>query len=162
MAKETKIVYSDNDRAIVNALKGTEGLTLSEMNANGLEIKPGHIVSAMKKGLIAKIGEREVMRPAKRKVSTYVFVTADALTNGDKAFNYTDNERKVLSAAGSIEGEFTLAELATAMGLEKLSSGSINGLVKKGNISKGEQREVIYDSKTTVGVYGFVADIPNE
>ena len=29
--KQTKIVYTDNDRAIVTALKGTEGLTLAEL-----------------------------------------------------------------------------------------------------------------------------------
>ena len=47
------------------------------------------------------------------------------------------------------------------MGLEKLSSGRINGLVnKKGNIAKGEKITVPTFTKTTVNVYGFVKDIP--
>lgn len=161
MAKEKTIVYTDNDRAIVNALKGTEGLTLSELNATGLELKSGHIVSAMKKGLIETIGEKEVIRPTTRKVSTYNFVDADVhMGENGKAFNYTDNEKHVLEVAGGIESPFTLAKLAEAMGVEKLSSGSINGLVKKGNITKGEMVEVPAESKSNVKVYGFVKDIP--
>lgn len=163
MAKEKTIVYTDNDRAIVSALKGSEGLTLAELKeATGIDLKSGHIVSAMKKNLIASIGEREVIRPTTRKVSTYNFVTADVLVGeNDKAFNYTDNEKHVLEVAGGIESPFTLADLAKAMGVEKLSSGSINGLVKKGNITKGDMVEVPAESKSTVKVYGFVADIPN-
>lgn len=162
MSKEAKpVVYNDNDRAIVSALKGTEGLTLAEINeATGLHLVSGNIVSAMKKGLIGPVGEKEIARPTKRTVSTYIFQDADARMNGDKPFNYTENEKNVLAAAASIEGEFTLSDLAAAMGLEKLSSGSINGLVKKGNIAKGEGREVEGTSKSTVKIYGFLKDIP--
>lgn len=164
MSEKKPIVYNDNDRAIVNSLKGTEGLTITEINeATGLELKPGNIVAAMRKGLIAAIGEKEITRPTTRTVSTYSYVDSEVHTaeNG-KTFNYTENEKNVLSAASSIEGEFTLAELATAMGLEKLSSGSINGLVKKGNIVKGAGREVEGFSKSTVKIYGFVKDVPED
>ena len=161
MPKSNKPVYTENDRAIVNALKGTDGMTLAEINATGLEIKSGHIVSAMKKGLIASIGEREVTRPSTRKVSTYNFVTADAqVRENGKPFDYTEGESKVLAAAANIDSPFTLADLAKAMGVEKLSSGSINSLVRKGNITKGDQVEVPAIAKSTVKVYGFVADIP--
>ena len=162
MAKQT--VFTQTDKAIVDALKGAaDGLTLAELNeATGIEIKSGHVVGASKKGLIEVIGEREVTRPAKRKVATYVFVTADALSNAEgKAFNYTDNEKALLASASGIEGEFTLAELAVAMNKERLTSGSINGLVKKGNIAKGENdRTVDTFAKSSVNVYGFVKDIP--
>ena len=164
MSTDKKITYSDNERAIVAALKNApEGMTLAQLiEATGLDIKPGHMVSAAKKGLIASIGDMDITRPAKRKVSTYVFVTADVLKNEkDKEFNYTDNERNVLAAASQLDGEFTLAELASAMGVEKLSSGSINGLVKKGNIRKGDtEREIVAEAKAKVKVYGFKADIP--
>jgi hypothetical protein len=162
MAKQT--VFTKTDKSIVEALKGAvEGLTLSELNeATGIEIKSGHVVGAVKKGLIEAIGEREVTRPAKRKVATYVFVTADALSNAEgKAFNYTDNEKALLAVAATMEGDFTLAELAVAMNKERLTSGSINGLVKKGNIAKGENdRTVDTFAKSSVNVYGFVKDIP--
>lgn len=162
MSEKKPIVYNDNDRAIVNSLKGTDGLTIAEINAaTGLELKPGNIVAAMRKGLIAAIGEREITRPTTRTVSTYNYVDSDThIAENGKAFNYTDNEKNVLSFAANMEGEFTLAELAAAMGLEKLSSGSINGLVKKGNITKGEGREVESLAKSTVKVYGFVKDVP--
>lgn len=162
MAKQT--VFTKVDKAIVEALKVTpEGLTLAELNeATGLEVKSGHVVGATKKGLIEVIGEREIQRPAKRKASTYVFVTADALSNAEgKAFNYTDNEKVLLAAASGIEGNFTLAELAIVMNKERLTSGSINGLVKKGNITKGENdRTIDVMTKVSVNVYGFVKDIP--
>ena len=162
MAKQT--VFTKTDKAIVEALKGAaEGLTLAELNeATGLEIKSGNVVGATKKGLIEPVGEKEIQRPGKRKVSTYVFVTADALSNAEgKAFNYTDNEKALLAAAATIEGDFTLAELATVMNKERLTSGSINGLVKKGNITKGEaDRTIDVMVKSSVNVYGFVKDLP--
>ena len=149
MSNTKPVTYNDNDRAIVNALKGTEGLTLTEIN----EATDGKFVSG-------NIGEKEVNRPSKRTVSTYTFVTSDELTNGDKPFNYTDNEKNVLAYASTLEGEFTLADLAKAMGVDKLSSGSINGLVKKGNIAKGAGREIEGFTKSVVKVYGFVKDVP--
>lgn len=157
------INYTANDRAIVDALKNApEGLTLAGLvAATGLELKPGNIVSAMRKGLIEAIGEVEVLKDSTRKVSTYNFVTADVLTNEGKPFNYTDGEKEVLTAAAGIDSPFTLAELATAMNLEKIGSGRINGLVRKGNITKGEMVDVPCTVKSTVNVYGFVKDIPD-
>ena len=78
MPKTAKpVTYNDNDRAIVNALKGTEGLTLTEINeATGLSLVSGNIVSAMKKCLIAASVEKEVERPVIRPVSTYAYVTS--------------------------------------------------------------------------------------
>lgn len=162
MAKQT--VFTQTDRAIVNALKGApEGLTLAELNeVTGMEIKSGHLVGAIKKGLAEAIGEREIQRPAKRKVATYVFVTADALSNAEgKGYNYTDNEKALLAVAKNFTEPFTLAELAAAMNKERMTSGSINGLVKKGNIAKGENdRTIDTFAKTSVNVYGFVKDLP--
>lgn len=157
------VTYSERDVAIVNALKNApEGLTLAGLcEATGMEIKPGHITGAKRKGLIETIGEVEVIKEGKRKVSTYNFVTAEVLNKEDgKPHNYTDNEKAVLTVAAGIDSPFTLADLATAMGLDKLSSGRINGLVGKGNISKGEMVEVPCSTKSSVNVYGFVADIP--
>lgn len=157
------ITYSQNDRAIVAALKGSEGMTLAQLIEGGLDIKPAHMTSALKKGLIAVSGKVDVFRDSTRKVGTYNFVTSDVLTaeNG-KSFNYTEGELGVLKAASGIESPFTLADLAEAMGVERLSSGSINGLVKKGNISKGEQIEVPCKTKSSVNVYVFANDIPED
>ena len=163
MPKTAKpVTYNDNDRAIVNALKGTEGLTLAEINeATGLSLVSGNIVSAMKKGLIVASGEREIERPVIRPVGTYRYVTDEVLMGANgKPFNYTDGEKVILAAAKGIDGEFTLSDLASAMGLEKVHSGSINGLVKKGNIEKAGSRDVESSTKTSVKVYSFVRDIP--
>ncbi len=160
--KEKVINYTDNDHAIVNALRGTDGLTLAELSdAAGIELKPGHVTSARKKGLIEVIGTREVLRPSVRKVFTYTLASVDPLMNADgKAFSYTEGEMEILKAAAGIDGAFTLADLADAMGRERVTSGSTNGLVRKGNLVKGEPREIMGASKSTVNVYGFVKDIP--
>ena len=162
MAKEKQINYTENDRAIVNALKGAEGpMTLAQINeATGLKLVAGNIVSAMRKGLIAKDGEVEVLKEGTRKVFTYNFVASEVMTKADgKPFNYTDGEQEILKAASEIDSPFTLETLSKKLG-RKVNSGSTNGLIKKGNITKGDQILVPCMTKSTVSVYAFAADIP--
>ena len=162
MAKEKKIVYTANDIAIVKALEAQPNQTLAQLNeSTGLKLVAGHIVGAMRKGLIAASGTVEVNKPATRKVNTYTFVTADPIANpnGKGNYNYTDGEAEVLKAAATFEGRFTLEELADVMKLEKLSSGRINGLVKKGNIAKGDQVELASIKVSTVNTYALCAGV---
>lgn len=160
---EKSINYTENDRAIVAALKGNEPMSLAEISeATGLNLVPGHIVAAMRKGLIAKAGEREVEKMGTRAVCSYEFVTADALKNAEgKEFNYTDSEKEILAAASEMESPFTLAKLSEVMG-RKITSGSTNGLIRKGNIAKGEKVDVETTVKTIVSTYQFVRDIDAE
>lgn len=160
MAKEKKIVYTANDIAIVKALEAQPNQTLAQLNeSTGLKLVAGHIVGAMRKGLIAPSGQVEVNKPATRKVNTYTFVTADPIVRLDGKgdhYNYTDGEAEVLKAAASFgDNRFTLEELAGVMKLEKLSSGRINGLVKKGNIAKGDQVELASIKVSTVNTYAL-------
>lgn len=167
MAKENKINYTDNDRAIVNALKGAESpMTLAQINEAidfklvNKKIVAGNIVSAMRKGLIAKAGEVDVEKEGTRKVYTYNFVSGEVMTKADgKPFNYTDGEKEILKAASEVDSPFTLETLSEKLG-RKVSSGSTNGLIKKGNITKGDQISVPCMVKSTVSTYAFVADIP--
>lgn len=162
MAKENKINYTDNDRAIVKALKGAEGpMTLAQLNeATGLKLVAGNIVSAMRKGLITKAGEIDVEKEGTRKVYTYNFVSGDVMTKADgNPFNYTDGEKEILKAASEVDSPFTLETLSKKLG-RKVSSGSTNGLIKKGNITKGDQISVPCMVKSTVSTYAFAADIP--
>ena len=86
-----KITFTSIDKAIVDALRNApDGLTLAEINAvSGVEVKPGHIVSAAKpaKNLVAVIGERTEYRPAKSKVSVYKFVTDEQLKTFDEKWD---------------------------------------------------------------------------
>lgn len=160
---DKKINYTENDRAIVNALKGaSDGMTLAEINeATGLNLQAGHIVSAKRKGLIEATGDRIVSKPSKRQVATYTFVTSDTQKreNG-KDYDYTEGEQAILKAAATIDGSFTLADLAKVMGVEKIASGQTNSLTNKGNLAKGEPVDVPCMTKSKVKVYAFVADIP--
>ena len=164
MTNTTKSInYTTQDRALVAILKNSEPMTLEELNAadnNLTAFSSGNLVSAMRKGLIAKDGEVDVLKEGTRKVYTYNFVTADPVMREDgKPFNYTDGEKEILAAASSIDSPFTLEALSDKLG-RKVSSGSTNGLIKKGNLTKGEQVSVPCMVKSTVSTYVFVADIP--
>ena len=162
MKKENKINYTENDKAIVNALKGAKSpMTLAQINeVTGLKLVAGNIVSAMRKGLIAKAGEVDVQKEGTRKVYTYNFVSSDVMTKADgKPFNYTDGEQEILKTASEIDSPFTLETLSKELG-RKVSSGSTNGLIKKGNLTKGNQISIPCMVKSTVSTYAFVADIP--
>lgn len=165
------VVFSERDVAIVNLLINAPegGLTLAEIsaeyNANKAPIEPvtpilpGHIVSLMKKGVVAPIGEKQITKMVNTKVSTYHFATAELMTDKNgKAFNYTDKEKALMPVLAKMADSFTLADLGNALGVEKLSSGSINGLVKKGNIVKGESIVVAKPRVTSVNVYGATAN----
>lgn len=162
-----KKVFSEKDRAIVAALKSTapEPLDMSMIAelVKPLTIVSGNIVSAMSKGLIVKAGETEMPCTVKREVFTYSFVTDEILKNEDgKEFNYTAGEKEILATAKENFGtdkSFILTHLAAAMGKDKLSSGSINGLVKKGNFVKGEKVQVYADSTRVVNVYALADDV---
>ena len=151
------VTYGDNDRKVAAALANGGEMTLAEINeATGLTLVAGNIVSMIKKHVIRTVGEREIVRESKGHVGTYSYAHSDL--GSKKAF--TDGEAEVLRIASSIEGSFTLAELATAMGLEKIGSGRINGLVKNGNLVKGEDREVIRYSKGVNKTYALDQGVP--
>ena len=75
-----------------------------------------------------------------------------------KTVNYTDTEKKIVEALASSDGALTLAELSERLGME-IKSGNINALVKKGNVEKSGEREIIVQAKRKVGEYSFVRGI---
>lgn len=172
MSKEKSIrtiKYNDTDRAIFDILKASDHpLTFNEINeaviASGREaIKIAHVTSAVKKGIVIKSGEVEVERPSNHKVTGYAFAGAEPNLDpkSGKEFNYTEGEKSILSAlaASNHEGNFTLAQLSEIVG-RKLTSGNINGLVRKGNLEKLDEKvEVTSISKGKVGTYTTAVDV---
>ena len=164
MAKEKTIMYTEKDKAIVKVLKENEdGLTLAEIAAaTGLDIKSGTVNSAVTKGLVDKVGTREVVRNGKRNVATYTLITDEVLNKADgKPANYTDNEKKLMAVLKGADAPMILAEIAEGMGVEKLSSGAVNGLVKKGNIAKAGEVTVTVPVKAEVTVYALAKELPS-
>lgn len=153
---EKKINYTATDRTITALLKDGAQLTLAEMNATGATLVSGHIVSAMKKGLIEVVGEKEIVKPAKRKVAVYTYIGTANLPEKTKL---TEKETELVAFMNTdgLESTFTLAGLATRLG-RKITSGNINGLVKKGVVKKSGETEVSTTRKSKVKVYGWVAD----
>lgn len=159
MSTQKPIVFNEKDRAVVAALAARpEGLTLAELReATGMELVAGNVSSMMKKQLIAPIGERTVEKEFESTVSTYTVITLEPTKTEKGTDNtYTDKQVEVLKACAAITSPFTLADLAVAMGVEKVAPGIITGLVKKGNLAKGEQRPVTRTRVSEVNIYGLV------
>ena len=154
MAEVKEIKYTDVDKAIVKALAGGASMTLAQLSeATGMDIKAGHVVAAMKKGLIEAAEEVEVIRPSKSKVKAYTYVT-DAL--GAKK-EFTDKAKEALNYASQMGEAFTIAELNERFGV-KVAPASITSLVKNGNLEAAGEREVIRNSKATVKAYKALVD----
>ena len=79
-------------------------------------------------------------------------------TMATKTVNYTDTEKKIVEALSTSERALTLAELSEKLGME-IKSGNINALVKKGNVEKTGEREIVVQAKRKVGEYSFVKSI---
>ena len=159
MSTPKPIVFNEKDRAVVAALAShPEGLTLAELReATGMELVAGNVSSMMKKQLIAPIGERTVEKEFESTVSTYTVITVEPTKTEKGTDNtYTDKQVEVLKVCGAIASPFALADLAVAMGVEKVAPGIITGLVKKGNLAKGEPRPVIRTRISEVNIYGLV------
>ena len=75
-----------------------------------------------------------------------------------KTVNYTDTEKKIVDALANADHALTLAELSEKLGME-MKSGNINALVKKGNVEKTGEREIVVQAKRKVGEYSFVKSI---
>lgn len=75
-----------------------------------------------------------------------------------KTVNYTDTEKKIVDALASADHALTLAELSEKLGME-IKSGNITALVKKGNVEKTGEREIVVQAKRKVGEYSFVKSI---
>ena len=150
------ITWNDAAKAIVKTLaESDKPLTLAEINAiSGVKVVAGNITSLVRQGVILNVGTTSVAVPSKRKVNTYVFITAEPQTNpaNGKICNYTDTERAILATIKDADAPMTLAQISEAMG-RTLISGNINGLVTKGNVSMAGEVEVPCMSKKKVSLY---------
>lgn len=155
-AKPKNIVWNDAAKAIVKTLaESDKPLTLAEINAiSGVKVVAGNITSLVRQGVILNVGTTSVAVPAKRKVGTYAFITAEPQTNpaNGKICNYTDTERAILATIKDADAPMTLAQISEAMG-RTLISGNINGLVTKGNVFMAGEVEVPCMSKKKVSQY---------
>jgi len=160
--KISKFTPNDNDRLIVSALKGTDGLTIAEVNEKlGSSLLPVHFNHAAKGGYIEKIGTREVLKARPREVGLYSYIDSH-IANDAKGnpCTYSESQNAILAAAAMIDGEFTLAQLAEAMGVEKVAPGSVTSLVNRGNLAKSENKAtVMSETKSEVAVWGYLKDV---
>lgn len=129
--------------AIVAALEGSDKpLSMKEIaEASGFDVKPGHLTSAIKQGLIIKAGDEEYVRPGIRKVGSYVL--------GEYDGELSEKEAATVEIAKGFAGSFTNTMLNEAAG-HKIVIGS---LVKKGIFVKDGEVEVPTTSKAKRALY---------
>lgn len=73
----------------------------------------------------------------------------------EKVVSYNERETAIVNfLEANSDRSFTLAELSDALGFA-VASGTIVSLMKKGNVIKGDDREVQYMATKTVGSYSF-------
>lgn len=160
--KSTRTV-NDNDRLIVDALRGVEGgLTLAQINEKtGADLKPAHITHAIGGGFIESCGEVEIEKVRTRPSALYTYAHSEpAMNKKGEPVEFSDMAKNILEVASKMDGEFSIADLAEALGVDKLANGYVTSLVKKGNLVKSENtRDVAYKAKSTNKVYCFVKDI---
>lgn len=145
-------VYVD---AIVAALTdAAEPLTIAAISEKaGMTIKAGHVVAALRKGLIVKADEEvEEVRPATKKVNTYKVgtVTIDAYTAEHPKVSFSDT---AIALANALSNEpATLDELSEKAGIT-FKSGNMVSLVSKGIAEKGDEKTIETTKKVKVGAY---------
>lgn len=164
--KEKKVIYNDNDRAIVAALSASDrALTLAELSeATGLNLKPGNITAARNKLLVIVAGEVEPERMGKRLVSTYTLISKDVNSDKNgKPYGYSETETAIMNALDGAESPMTLAEISEKIGAP-LTSGNINALVRnKGNVAMAGKIEVIVKVKPSpVKTYTVAEQLPED
>lgn len=145
MAKESKFTVNDNDRLIVSALKGSEPLTVAEINEKlGSSLLPIHFIHASNGGFIAKAGTREVTKYRKSPQTVYYFISAEHMgTNvkGEPA-NYSENQDAILAAAAKFDGDFLKSDLEEVLGMS-IAPGTVTPLVNRGNLGKREDKRIV-------------------
>lgn len=73
----------------------------------------------------------------------------------EKTVSYNERETAIMNfLSENADNSFTLAEISDAVGFP-VASGTIVSLMRKGNVLKGEDRNVEYTAVKTVGSYGF-------
>lgn len=145
-------VYVD---AIVAVLTdAAEPLTIAAISEKaGMEIKPGHIVAALRKKLIVKADEEvEEIRPDTKKVCTYKrgSLTVNAYTVEHPKVSFS--ETAVALANALTDEPATLDDLSKKAGID-FKSGHITSLVSKGIAEKGEEKAIETTKKVKVGAY---------
>lgn len=156
MAKKT---YSQKQVDIINVLADNpDGLTIAQMSEIlGAKVQPGTVTGLVRAGLVTPVGVVQVKRPTRDQVSTYAVANADFIE--DK--KYSDSEKKILAAARTLEAPFTLAQLAEATGIARVTAGHINGLMKVGNLCMTDVKiDVVRYVQVEHNLYVKCGDIP--
>lgn len=156
MAKKT---YSQKQVDIINVLADNpDGLTIAQMSEIlGAKVQPGTVTGLVRAGLVTPVGVVQVKRPTKDQVSTYAVANAEFVE--DK--KYSDSEKKILAAARTLEAPFTLAQLAEATGIARVTAGHINGLMKVGNLCMTDVKiDVVRYVQVEHNLYVKCGDIP--
>lgn len=163
-----EVTYTEMDKTIYNTLKSADRpLALSEISeAAGVEIKAGHIVAAIRKGIAVKADEPVIAnKRAKKSACTYLKGTStiEDLRAANPKMNFT--EKEIALAALLTDEARTASQINEDAGLDATSSfkpGTFTSLVKKGVAVKGEPVTFEVEVPTKVNAYVIGATVVAE
>lgn len=140
MTKTIKNVKMNDTRiAIINALKASkEPMTLAQIaKAIGVEkVSTGTTNAMVSTGMIKKADTIEVDKEAVREVCTY---TIGKTALKDTKLTPTKIRTDIVDTLRAAKSPLSLAQIAEALGVEKVSSGTTNAMVKAGVIEKTDK-----------------------
>lgn len=160
-----EVTYTEMDKTIYNTLKDADRpLALSEISeAAGVEVKAGHIVAAIRKGIAVKADEPVIINKLTKKTAcTYLKGTStiDDLRAANPKMNFT--EKEIALAALLTDEARTASQINEDAGLDAASafkSGTFTSLVKKGVAVKGEDVEFTVSVPSKANAYLVGAEV---
>lgn len=163
-----EVTYTEMDKTIYNTLKSADHpLALSEISeAAGVEVKAGHIVAAIRKGIAVKADEPVIInKPTKKTACTYLkgAFTIDEARAANPETNFTKKE--IALAALLTDEARTASQINEDAGLDAANafkSGTFTSLVKKGIAAKGENVEFTVSVPSKANAYQVGATIVAE
>ena len=140
MTKTIKNVKMNDTRiAIINALKASkEPMTLAQIaKAIGVEkVSTGTTNAMVSTGMIKKADTIEVDKEAVREVCTYTIGKTELKNT---KLTPTKIRTDIIDTLRAAKSPLSLAQIAEALGVEKVSSGTTNAMVKAGVIEKTDK-----------------------
>lgn len=157
-----KVTMNETRVAVLAVLRNaTKPMTLAEIaNAMGVEkVATGTTNAMLTAGYIAKGEKVKVAATGKRSVNTYMY-------GGEPAANtkvvMNDTRVAILNTLRNAAAPMTLAEIATAIGMEKLNPGVITPMLNAETVKAAGTTMVATKTTKTVDTYTIGANAPTE
>lgn len=155
-----KIIMNETRTAVINVLKGASApMTLAEIAAaiGAEKIATGTTNAMLSAGMIVKAGKTKVAAVGTRSVATYKL---NYVPGEDTKVAMNDTRKAIVAALQGATAPMTLAEIAAAIGVEKINPGVISPMLTAEVMSNVGTTKVPTQVSRNVDTYviGNIAD----